>query len=111
MKQKKLIFNFFVNRNWKKLTDSRKRAQILADNRKSHHPIETLFKGMSLWKYMDIQTTLNFPLRSALESSRRTLKLYLLQPASVLSWKTLDPPDNRLFLLQKVTEDRLQWCR
>ena len=38
----KLIFNFFVNRNWKKLTDSRKRAQILADNRKSHHPIETL---------------------------------------------------------------------
>ena len=25
----------------KKLTDSRKRAQILADNRKSHHPIET----------------------------------------------------------------------
>ena len=42
MKQKKLIFNYFVNRNWKKLTDSRKRAKILADNRKSHHPIETL---------------------------------------------------------------------
>ena len=31
-----------VNRNWKKLTDSRKRAKILADNRKSRHPIETL---------------------------------------------------------------------
>ena len=44
LKQKKLIFNFFVNRNWKKLTDSRKRAKILADNRKSHHPMETLFK-------------------------------------------------------------------
>ena len=43
MKQKKLIFNLVVNRNWKKLTDSRKRAKILADNRKSHHPIETLF--------------------------------------------------------------------
>ena len=43
MKQKKLIFNFLVNRNWKKLTDSRKRAKILADNRKSHHPIETLY--------------------------------------------------------------------
>ena len=42
MKQKKLIFNFFVNRNWKKLADSRKRANILADNRKYHHPIETL---------------------------------------------------------------------
>ena len=42
MKQKKLIFNFFVYRNWKKLTDSRRRAKILADNRKSHHPIETL---------------------------------------------------------------------
>ena len=43
LKQKKLIFNFFVNRNWKNLTDSRKRAEILSDNRrKSHHPIETL---------------------------------------------------------------------
>ena len=42
LKQKKLIFNFVVNRNWKKLTDCRKRAKILADNRKSHHPIETL---------------------------------------------------------------------
>ena len=45
MKQKKLIFNFFVNRNWKKLTDSRKRAKIIADNRKSHHPIETLLQS------------------------------------------------------------------
>ena len=44
MKQKKLIFNFFINRNWKKLTDSRKIAKILADNRKSHHPIENLIK-------------------------------------------------------------------
>ena len=44
--QKKLIFNLVVNRNWKKLTDSRKRAKILADNRKSHHPIETL---LSVW--------------------------------------------------------------
>ena len=35
LKQKKLIFNFSVNRNWNKLTDSRKRARILADNRKS----------------------------------------------------------------------------
>ena len=42
LKQKKLIFNFFVNRNRKKLIDSRKRAKILGDNRKSHHPIETL---------------------------------------------------------------------
>ena len=42
LKQKKLIFNLFFNRNWKNLTDSRKRAEILADNRKSHHPIETL---------------------------------------------------------------------
>ena len=42
LKQNKLIFNFFINRNWKKLPDSRKRAKILADNRKSDHPIETL---------------------------------------------------------------------
>ena len=48
-KQKELIFNFFVNRNWKKLADSRKRAEILADNRKSHHPIETL--GYGLFSY------------------------------------------------------------
>ena len=48
LKQKKLIFNFVVNRNWKKLTDSRKRAKILTDNRKSHHPIETLGKGSSV---------------------------------------------------------------
>ena len=45
LKQKTLIFNFFVNRYCKKLTDSRKRTKILADNRKSHHPIETLVKG------------------------------------------------------------------
>ena len=46
LKQKKLILNFFVNRNWKKkITDSRKRAKILADNSKSHrHPIENLKK-------------------------------------------------------------------
>ena len=31
MKQKKLIFNFFVNRNWKKFADNRKRAKILAN--------------------------------------------------------------------------------
>ena len=48
LKQKKLIFNFFVNCNWKKLTDSRKRAKILADNRKNHHPIETLIQTAAL---------------------------------------------------------------
>ena len=32
LKQKNLIFNFFVNRNWKKLTDSRKRAKSLAQS-------------------------------------------------------------------------------
>ena len=42
MKQKKFIFNFLVNRNWKNVTDSRKRDKILADNSKSHHPTETL---------------------------------------------------------------------
>ena len=40
LKLKKLIFNFLVNRNWKNVTDSRKRAKIFADNRKSHPPIE-----------------------------------------------------------------------
>ena len=41
MKQRKLIFNFFAKKKKKKLTDSRKRAKILDDNRKSHHLIET----------------------------------------------------------------------
>ena len=55
LKQKKLIFNFFVNRNWKILTNSRKRAKILADNRKSNTPIETLLdiplaKGKENWE-------------------------------------------------------------
>ena len=58
MEQKKLIFNFFVNRNWKKLTDSRKRDKILADNRKSHHPIETLAKDKG-YKYFAIRMVVN----------------------------------------------------
>ena len=45
LKQKKLMFNFVVNRNWKKINRySLKRAEILADNRKRHHPIETLLE-------------------------------------------------------------------
>ena len=39
MKQKKLIINFFVNLNWKKITDRRKWDKTSADNRKSHYPI------------------------------------------------------------------------
>ena len=54
LKQKELVFNFVVNRNWKKLTDSRKRAKILADNRKSHHPIETLFQRHSIPSYFGV---------------------------------------------------------
>ena len=58
MKQNKLFLNFFVNRNWKKLTDSRKRTKISADNRKSHHPIETL----TFWKrknHQKVETSTN----------------------------------------------------
>ena len=46
---KEIIFNFLVNHDWKKLTDSLKRAKILANNRKSHHPIETLLSGLRHW--------------------------------------------------------------
>ena len=43
LKPKKLIFNFFVNRLTEKITNSRTKAKILADNRKSQrYPIETL---------------------------------------------------------------------
>ena len=46
LKQKKLTFNFFVYRNRKKLTDNRKRAKILADNRKIRKPrgVTNLFR-------------------------------------------------------------------
>ena len=37
------------------LTNSRKRAKILADNRKSHHPIETLF----LVRFFEVHCTTN----------------------------------------------------
>ena len=72
MKQKKLIFNFFVNRNWKKLTDSRKRAEILADNRKSHHPIETLFQGL---EYLRLLSVLKRVSCFKLEAFSRVLRL------------------------------------
>ena len=48
LKPKKLIANFFVNRNWNKLTDSRKRAKIVANNGESHHPIETFMDRASV---------------------------------------------------------------
>ena len=63
MQQKKLIFNFFVNRNSKKLTDSRKRAKILADNRKSHHPIETLLEVKKAASLVDDRKITHFNVR------------------------------------------------
>ena len=62
MKQKKLMFNFFVNRNWSKLTDTRKRAKILADNRKSHHPIETLLLGLIFAGYVPLASQGLYPI-------------------------------------------------
>ena len=59
LKQKKIIFNFVVNRNWKKLTDKRKRAKILADNRKSYHLIETLVKLFLLTCKVEVSTVLH----------------------------------------------------
>ena len=51
LKQNKSIFNFLDDRNLKDLTDSRKRAKILADNRRSHHPIEALLEyGYQLFR-------------------------------------------------------------
>ena len=41
----RLFLNGLLTVTEKKLTDSRKRARTLADNRKSHQPIETLVKG------------------------------------------------------------------
>ena len=83
MKQKKLIFNFFVNRNWKKLTDSRKRAKILADNRKSHHPIETLMKCLFTWTerrslrlFRKLSTRQNFHLKAQMFSFHSKFFVY-----------------------------------
>ena len=60
LKQKKLIFNFVVNGNWKKLTDSLKRAKILADNRKSYHTIETLSYNYSISRELRSNEVLNW---------------------------------------------------
>ena len=49
----------YINRNWKKLTDSRKRAKILADNRKSYHPIETLLLLVPSGVLLDCGTPVN----------------------------------------------------
>ena len=40
----------------KKLTDSCKRAKILADNRKCHHPIDTLLQGSFVAVYFSTQS-------------------------------------------------------
>ena len=47
---KRNLLLLFFNFNLKKLVDSSKRAKILADNRNSHHPIETLTHG--LWNVL-----------------------------------------------------------
>ena len=78
MKQKKLIFNFFVNRNWKKLTDSRKRAKLLADKRKDHHPIETLFSKFEVkWKFNHVAKF--FFSESSIRLQQRTSSFICLQ--------------------------------
>ena len=47
----------------KKLADSRKRAKILADNRKCHHPIETLLADFrKLTEVARVLFTLNSPI-------------------------------------------------
>ena len=79
MKQKQLIFNFFVNRNWKKLTDSRKRAKILADNRKSHHPIETLHSGSYTMMAKPISPMIQFLITANSPNASATYYTYLLE--------------------------------
>ena len=68
LKQKKLIFNFFVIRNWKTLTDSRKRAKILADNRKLRATTPLMrpsFTGLfSVCESAKAIVFLKFPLKS-----------------------------------------------
>ena len=44
----------------KKLADSRKRAKILADNRKCHHPIETLIKRCLKYFSIIIASTIQY---------------------------------------------------
>ena len=47
---KEIYYYYYFDCNWKKLTDSSKRAKILADNHYSHHPIETLLMMSSTRK-------------------------------------------------------------
>ena len=70
LKQKKLIFNFFVNRYLKKLTDNRKKAKILADNRKSYHPIES--PKLGIFRYFLCSILLFFSLSYLLPVSSKS---------------------------------------
>ena len=93
LKQKKIIF--VVNRNWKKLTDSCKRAKILADNRKSYHPIETLVKLFLLTCKVEVSTVLHLTwlnyqlMKQNGVATTRALILYI-RARNVIAWISSD---------------------
>ena len=82
MKQKKLIFNFFVNRNCKKLTDSRKRAKIFADNRKRHHSIIT--EQYAVWFSLEFCAWNNVQSQILLNIMIKHILNYILCPQLVV---------------------------
>ena len=100
MKQKKLMFNFFVNRNWSKLTDTRKRAKILADNRKSHHPIETLTKRIEIHQSQITNDELLFPKRFAKMYKRRESEESAASPD--FDWRRRKIRNLKTFLASQV---------
>ena len=103
LKQSKLIFNIFVNHNWKKLIDSRKRAKNLADNRKRHLPIETLQYG---WIYGQI-LLLHFVDRDEIEvnDKKRTTPIFsYLDRTSLVNKGLLSWPNGELYLAGPTRE-------
>ena len=119
MKQKKSIFNFFVNRNWKKITDRRKRGKILADNRKSHHPIETLVSWLFDWSKNTRKMKSNLKKIHCLSCSwwevdhKRRNKSSLIQPVAELvavnSWKGSGVEKHEIHFKRGLVYPYIKW--
>ena len=81
----------------RKLTDSRKRAKTLADNRKSHHPIETFLKCPvsvkqfpAILTYIIVVASFNFTVPTPHSAGNRTQFWFHSFPSPFLPWNALN---------------------
>ena len=83
----------------KKLTDSREKAKILADNRESHHPIEILLYCLVSFPSFILRHFVTAPIRDTIQT---ILQLYggpspRLHPLWKIPW---------IFIISDFTSDR-----